>query len=206
MIAKNRTNPPRIAPACMVVAMLAAGFMSTPLRADVIHACVIPSSGEMKIAAANADCGANGISLQWNQDGPAGPAGPMGPLGPAGPAGPTGATGPAGPAGAAGPAGPTGATGPAGPTGATGPAGPAGAAQVQYITGDPAVGTVSRAFCPLGTTVTGGGGITGGAGLSQSYPISDESGVIAWGTTAIGWQAEAADWGFVQAHVACVGP
>jgi len=67
--------------------------------------------------------------------------------------------------------------------------------------------SVSRAFCPTGTKVTGGGGFSlNGAGLQQSYPISDASGVIAFGSTAIGWQVAASDFSNVQAFVVCVGP
>jgi hypothetical protein len=62
-------------------------------------------------------------------------------------------------------------------------------------------------MCPPGTIVTGGGGSShNGAGLQQNYPISDDTGAIAYGSTAIGWQVAAADWSTVQAHVVCVGP
>lgn len=63
----------------------------------------------------------------------------------------------------------------------------------EYIS-DQATG-MARAFCPAGTTLLGGGGaVEGPSGaaevkLRQSHPISDATGVIAWGTTAIGWQA-----------------
>ena len=65
---------------------------------------------------------------------------------------------------------------------------------------------MARALCPTGWRVAGGGGITsgGGSGLQQSFPISDNTGVIAFGSTAIGWQAAADDWGFVQAFVVCL--
>jgi hypothetical protein len=78
--------------------------------------------------------------------------------------------------------------------------------QIEYFTGGIYPGTsVARAFCPSGTKVLGGGGITTGYGfgLQQSYPISDESGLIAWGGNAIGWQAAADDFGFAQAFVIC---
>jgi hypothetical protein len=84
----------------------------------------------------------------------------------------------------------------------------AAALNVTYITAGMVTGTsVARAYCPKGGTVTGGGGISlNGAGLSQSYPISDATGVIAWGSNAIGWQVAASDWSNVQAFVVCVGP
>ena len=56
---------------------------------------------------------------------------------------------------------------------------------------------VARAFCPAGTTLTGGGGFVETPPtidlfqeevLRQTYPISDATGVIAYGTSAIGWQ------------------
>jgi hypothetical protein len=45
-----------------------------------------------------------------------------------------------------------------------------------------------------------------GAGLQQNYPIADETGLVAFGSTAIGWQIAASDWSYVQAYVVCVGP
>jgi hypothetical protein len=105
-------------------------------------------------------------------------------------------------------AGPAGAAGPAGPAGATGPAGPPGVANAYYVTAGMYPDTsVSRAFCPPGTKVTGGGGISiTGIGMQQSFPISDTSGVVAFGSTAIGWQVAAPDFSDVQAFVVCVGP
>jgi hypothetical protein len=102
--------------------------------------------------------------------------------------------------------------GPAGSQGPAGPPGPAGAADsidVLYMTGGMVPGTsVARAICPPGRIVAGGGGITRGAGsgLQQSHPISDNTGVIAYGSNAIGWQVAADDWGFVQAFVVCILP
>ena len=119
-----------------------------------------------------------------------------------------GIPGPPGPVGPPGPAGSQGLTGAQGPAGPQGPTGPAGAMNVQYITGGMHPGTsVARAYCPVGTTVTGGGGISlNSMGLKYSFPIADESGVNAWGSTAIAWQVAATDWSDVQAYVVCVGP
>lgn len=80
---------------------------------------------------------------------------------------------------------------------------------VEYVTGGIYPGTsVSRALCPPGTIVTGGGGITSGMGfaLQQSHPISDLTGVIAWGPNAVGWQVAADDFSFSQAFVVCLRP
>lgn len=75
----------------------------------------------------------------------------------------------------------------------------AAAISVQYVAGE-ATG-MARAFCPAGTKVVGGGGFVeaekpGGlkaVKLRQTYPISDDTGVIAWGPNAIGWQAASSD-------------
>ena len=77
---------------------------------------------------------------------------------------------------------------------------------VEYIFGGMEPGTsVARAFCYPGMKVTGGGGFSiNGTGLQQSHPISDTTGAIAFGSTAIGWQVAAADWSNVQAFVVCV--
>lgn len=66
--------------------------------------------------------------------------------------------------------------------------------------------SVARAFCAPGQKVTGGGGIStegSAVGLTQNYPISDSSGTIAFGTTAIGWQVAAEGFTAVQAFVVC---
>jgi hypothetical protein len=74
---------------------------------------------------------------------------------------------------------------------------------------------VARAFCPKGTILTGGGALveplsadgTGTPELRQSYPISDPSGVLAFGSTAIGWQAASSDFGDnVEAFAVCAAP
>jgi hypothetical protein len=87
---------------------------------------------------------------------------------------------------------------------------PASTLGVEYVTGTTVPNTsVSRALCPPGTLVAGGGGITvQGAehALQQSFPISDSTGVIAWGSTAIGWQVAADDWSDTQAFVVCLRP
>ena len=163
---------------CLVV--LAAATMTPVVRADdgTIRACVNARTGEVRIVAAGARCARGSVPLRWNQQGP------VGARGPAGPAGPAGAAGPPGP---------------------VGPAGPSGIANVQYIFGDMVPNTsVARAMCPTGTIVTGGGGFSvNGAGLQQNYPISDDTGVVAFGSTAIGWQVAATDWSRVQAYMSC---
>jgi len=66
-------------------------------------------------------------------------------------------------------------------------------------------GGVAQAFCLPGEKVTGGGGlsVTNDAGLAQNHPIADESGLIASGTNAIGWQVGTEGFGPVQAYVVC---
>ena len=135
--------------------------------------------------------------------GATGPQGPTGPTGPQGPIGATGASGAQGPTGATGPAGPTGArgaTGPSGPTGPTGPAGPgavsgsitsSGAVQVgtqftvthtgtgtYHLTipnGTLGNGTLSLIISPLGATLNGFSGSTGGGGLSIDISFSADA-------------------------------
>jgi hypothetical protein len=146
-----------------------------PLHAAAISACVDSQNGLPRIVSPDSTCRTNEYSLDWAQQGPQGIQGPQGLPGPQGPAGPQGVPGSAG--------------------------------QVLYVTGGIVPGTsVARAICPPNWRVAGGGAITGGAnaGLQQSFPISDNTGLIAWGSNAIGWQAAAEDWGFVQAFVVCV--
>jgi hypothetical protein len=94
-----------------------------------------------------------------------------------------------------------------GQDGQPGPPGPSGAdTTYNYRFGGMVPGTsVARAFCEPGEKVTGGGGfsVSSSAGLTQDHPISDNTGVVAWGTTAIGWQVASEDWGAVQAYVIC---
>jgi hypothetical protein len=98
-------------------------------------------------------------------------------------------------------------TGPPGQDGQPGAPGPSGAdTTYNYRFGGMVPGTsVARAFCEPGEKVTGGGGtsLISSAGLTQNHPIADTTGVIAGGTTAIGWQVASEDWGPVQAYVIC---
>jgi hypothetical protein len=178
----------KLASALFVIGSLA----SLSAQSGTIKACVDSQNGALRIRHTENECGPNHYPLEWQQEGPAGPIGPPGPVGPAGPAGFPGATGP---------------VGPVGPPGPTGPAGTSGTPlQVLYSTGGITPGTsVARALCPPGWKVAGGGAITAGAGsgLQQSFPISDNTGLIAWGSNAIGWQAAADDWGYAQAFVVC---
>jgi hypothetical protein len=178
--------------------LLVAGATTTTVRADggTIRACVDVQSGALRIVPRGAPCGRHEASLEWNIAGARGPqglAGARGPVGPAGPPGPAGAIGPVGP------------SGPAGPAGPVGPERPASALKLIYVTAGIYPGTaVSRAFCPSGTIVVGGGGVTlNRQGLQQSYPISDDTGGIAFGSTAVGWQVAASDFSAVQAFVIC---
>jgi hypothetical protein len=86
--------------------------------------------------------------------------------------------------------------------------GPSGSTlTINYRVGGMVPGTsVARAFCLPYEKVTGGGGLSTDAtqiGLSQSFPISDSGGAIAFGTTAIGWQVASETFGNVQAFVIC---
>jgi hypothetical protein len=176
--------------------------VSAQVSTGVISACV-SRTGALALSPAGG-CRTGESSLSWNQQGPAGPTGLAGP---SGPQGPTGQIGPAGPTGAQGPIGPAGATGGVGPQGPIGPAGPAGSFTVNYRMVQGTGGSAVRAFCQPGEKLLGGGGFASGGSnsMSQSFPISDATGVIAWGTTAVGWQVAAANWNadVVQAYAIC---
>jgi collagen triple helix repeat protein len=189
---------------------LSAGFVAATVLIDVaprvvrahgedptrIHGCVrLNGQGQVRIIHPGEVCRNNERSLDWSI---------------AGPAGPQGVRGPAGPQGAQGLAGPRGPQGPQGPQGPPGPLGASGLPTINYRS---AQGTgFARAFCLPDEKLTGGGAFvesSSGAGsealaLRQSNPISDETGVIAFGTTAIGWQAASADFkGIVVAFAIC---
>ncbi len=160
---------------------------------NTLFACVNNSSGAVHFVAAGSTCNDNETLTSWDI---------VGPQGPPGATGLTGATGPAGPAGA---------TGPAGPAGATGPTGPAGATNVQYVSHQGVAGTgFARVFCFTGTKVVGGGGFVFGGtsnAIMQNYPISDNTGVIAFDSTAVGWQVATSDFtGTAVAFVICASP
>jgi hypothetical protein len=126
-----------------LAAVWALSMTGTSAHGDIIHACVLRTTGALRIIDANKSCSPNERAIQWDQIGPAGPAGPAGPTGLAGPAGPAGPTGPVGPTGLAGPAGPAGPGGPAGPAGPAGPEGPKGdpgsAPAIRVVTGTDSV-------------------------------------------------------------------
>jgi hypothetical protein len=161
-------------------------YAATSTGADVINGCVGEHSLLLRVIDADVDeCRAGEFPITWNQMGPEGPQGPEGRQGAAGPQGPEGPQGPAGPAG---------------------PRGPAGASTYNYRFGSSTNGA-ARAFCLPGEKVTGGGAFATDAsftrGLIQNHPISDATGVVAWGTTAIGWQAATEGFGPVQVYVIC---
>ncbi|MEU0096092.1 hypothetical protein [Kribbella sp. NPDC006257] len=146
-----------------------------------IHGCVSRGllgigKGTIRIVAEDTRCASGEDALNWNQQGVRGPqgvagpqgiAGPQGVAGPQGTIGPQGATGPQGARGATGEQGPAGATGaagipgPPGATGAVGPAGPAGASGYQQVVAGndiaPGAFIQTRAACPAGKVVVGGG-------------------------------------------------
>jgi Collagen triple helix repeat (20 copies) len=111
-----------------LAAVWALSMTGTSAHGDIIHACVLRTTGALRIIDANKSCSPNERAIQWDQIGPAGPAGP---------AGPTGLAGPAGPAGPMGPVGPTGLAGPAGPGGPKGD--PGSAPAIRVVTGTDSV-------------------------------------------------------------------
>lgn len=171
----------------LIVALVggAVAYATIPDSSGVIHGCYQKSSRKLRLIDTDtgARCRPAEVAISWNQVGPQGKLGPTGPQGPSGPIGPQGPTGPQGPSGAA--------------------------TTYNYRLGLIIPGTsVARAFCLAGEKVTGGGGFSTGpsassAGLTQNYPISDATGTIAFGTTAIGWQMASEGFGTVQAFVVC---
>jgi hypothetical protein len=142
----------------------------------VIHACIVPASGEVKIASSNADatCKSSQIAEHWGGGGAQGPQGDTGNRGPQGDTGEQGDRGPKGDTGAQGiqgPQGETGDTGDTGPTGATGPIGPQGA------TGDTGEIGPAGATGPQGDTGdTGDTGETGPAGATGPQGATGDTG------------------------------
>jgi hypothetical protein len=176
-------------------------YAATSAGDGVINGCVSNESRLLRVVSPDGDgCRENERPILWNQFGPQGETGPPGPEGPAG------APGPQGPPGEDGDPGPQGPTGPQGPQGPAGPAGAPGSSTYNYRSGS-ATNGAARAFCLPGEKVTGGGAFaTDGSfsrGLIQNHPISDATGVVAWGTTAIGWQAATEGFGPVQVYVIC---
>jgi len=146
-----------------------AGVNAVVSRGDnggVIHACVLNTTGQIRIVTDGQRCRPNETPMQWSVVGPEGPAGPIGPPGPRGDVGSpgrdgaTGATGSAGPAGPHGPSGSDGIDGRDGRDGrdgATGPQGPSGPG-----TGPP----------PLGQQIIGRVVVAGGKAAARlEFPI-----------------------------------
>ena len=68
-----------------LAAVWALSMTGTSAHGDIIHACVLRTTGALRIMDANKSCAPNERRIQWDQIGPAGPAGPAGSAGPAGP-------------------------------------------------------------------------------------------------------------------------
>ena len=85
-----------------LAAVWALSMTGTSAHGDIIHACVLRTTGALRIIDANKSCAPNERRIQWDQIGPAGPAGPGGPAAPPGPAGPRRAYGACGTSGTCG--------------------------------------------------------------------------------------------------------
>src|SRR4029453_18227167 len=79
-----------------LAAVWALSMTGTSAHGDIIHGCVLRTTGVLRIIDANKSCAPNERRIQWDQIGPAGPAGPAGPTGLAGPPGPRGPLWPSG--------------------------------------------------------------------------------------------------------------
>jgi Collagen triple helix repeat (20 copies) len=176
----------------------------------VINGCYSTVTGALRVIdpSQGQHCLTKEAALLWNQVGPPGPTGAPGASGLPGPSGVPGASG------AAGPSGVPGASGIPGPSGVPGPSGPPGSAspsptltvtevQGEAVTFGPnllgASGT-SRAQCPAGTTVTGGGFLVSNASIN--YDIKDPvgNGWLATASTGASTSGESSD---VQAFAYC---
>jgi hypothetical protein len=99
---------------------------------------------------------------------------------------PPGPKGEKGDTGARGPAGPKGERGPKGDQGERGPQGAAGVTDTQLVTktsgSNPSASKTARAFCPVGTVITGGGYSTSALStdlvLQRSSPVGNSWEVI----------------------------
>ncbi len=118
----------------LVIIMLAASATWVMAATDgVINACVVTTTGTIRIVSDPTKCKRTETSLTWNVLGPKGDKGdpgepgPIGLTGAAGPQGPQGEQGVAGPVGPQGEQGFQGPIGPQGEQGIQGPAGPQGA-------------------------------------------------------------------------------
>ena len=59
-----------------LAAVWALSMTGTSAHGDIIHACVLRTTGALRIMDANKSCAPNERRIQWDQIGPAGPAGP----------------------------------------------------------------------------------------------------------------------------------
>ena len=74
--------------ASLAGALLALVFAFQSSANEIIYACVIDSSGRIRIVNSAVNCESSEIPLSWNRVGPPGPPGPPGEPGPEGPPGP----------------------------------------------------------------------------------------------------------------------
>ena len=95
----------------LTAATLATLLTPNASEAETIYACVVKTSGALRIVSATTTCSKYEVKTGWNQTGPQGPAGATGATGAVGPQGPAGAPGATGAVGPQGPVGATGATG-----------------------------------------------------------------------------------------------
>lgn len=163
---------------------------SHPAFLDVVVQSYGPA-GPSGPAGATGATGATGLTGATGATGPMGPSGAAGATGPSGPKGATGATGASGSNGATGATGATGPSGAAGPGAVSGSITSTGGVQVgtqftvshtgtgtYHLTipsGTLGSGTLSIIISPLGATLNGFSGSTGGGGLSIDISLSADA-------------------------------
>ncbi len=192
-----------------------------PSKSGVFTACMVATSGEVRLIRAGRACRASEQKVFWNQQGQLGKPGPAGRDGKDGKDGADGKDGVDGADGLDGEDGFDGLDGRDGKDGAPGPPGPPGppgTTGTQLVHGtdqstavDAVAGTVfeTTASCPAGKNVLGGGGQVsvsvpeqlGRAVLVESYPVDNGTWkiVAAVTTTLAGSSASVSAWAVCQA-------
>lgn len=155
---------------------ITAGVSADGGETNLIHACVTPILGVVRIISPTAKCLPKEVAMHWSTTpAPQGPAGPQGDPGPTGPAGPKGDPGAPGAQGPAGPTGPQGAKGDPGPQGPQGPSGLSGheiRVVNDIIRSAFDSGKQVTAFCPTGKRLLSGDcKATGAAFVIQEDPF-----------------------------------
>ena len=166
----------------VMLGIATAGFLSVPSPAAAqvtLGACVNNQSGNMRLAASQADCKGQEVFVHWNVQGVQGPTGPTGLTGPQGAVGPTGAKGDQGVPGVQGPTGAKGDQGVQGLQGSTGAKGDQGIPGIQGATGATGDQGIQGAQGATGATGAAGADLVDGSIAGQLLRWNGNSWVAA---------------------------